>query len=205
MPYLRSLRRSNPLLIAAAAGIGIAGVITAGSLAAATPAGDPPGANGTVKIDGLPFDDGIDNEPHVTCEFLVKFFNFDENEHVNIVFTVHPPTGSDTELLRRDNVLVSDDPAGGGAGDPDFTFPFSADDLGLGAYTPHPQQGFHVKLTIERIDAPGAGKHKVFWVEPCVTPSPSPTTPSPTPTTPSPTPTTPSPTTTSPSATPSDP
>jgi hypothetical protein len=33
------------------------------TLAAAAPAGDPPGANGTVKIDGLAFDSGIDNEP----------------------------------------------------------------------------------------------------------------------------------------------
>ena len=187
MLFRRPSHMPKSLRVALAVGVAAAGVLAAASLAAAVPSGDPPGANGTVKIDGLEFDNGIDNEPHVTCQFQVKFFNFDEDEHANIVFTVQPPTGQDTELLRLDNVLVSDDPAGGGAGDPDETFTFSADDLGLGAFSPHPQQGFHVKLTIERIGAPGAGKHKVFWVEPCATPTP--TSPSPSPTTPSPTPT----------------
>jgi LPXTG-motif cell wall-anchored protein len=176
-------RRVRSVLISAAAG--------AACLALATPAWaastdslrqsatDPAGANGTVKIDGVPLDDGIDNEPHVTCDFEVDFFNFDEGERANIVFTVHPPTGSDTELLRRDNVLVSDDPASGGKPDPDKTFAFSATQLGLDAYDPHPQQGFHVKLTVERIGAPGAGKHKVFWIEPCKGEASSPPPPPP--------------------------
>ncbi len=208
--YFSLLFMTKPVRVAIAAFIGVAAALGAPALATAAPAGDPPGANGTLKIDGLAFDSGIDNEPHVTCEFQVKFFNFDENESANIVFTVHPPTGSDTELLRLDNELVSDDAAGGGAGDPDETFTFSVDQLGLDAYTPQPQQGFHVKLTVERIGAPGAGKHKVFWIEPCPTPTPTPTTPSPTPSssspsspsTPPPTPTTPYPTATTPYPTP---
>jgi LPXTG-motif cell wall-anchored protein len=129
--------------------------------------GDPRGANGTVKIDDVPADDSISNEPHVGCDFAVKFFNFDNGQHANIVFTVHPPTGSGTALLRRDNVLVSKDPAGGGKPDPDEVFTYSASQLGLAAYTPHPKQGYHVKLTVEIVGAPGAGKHKVFWVGPC--------------------------------------
>ena len=33
---------------------------------------------------------------------------------------------------------------------------------------PHPQQGYHVKLTIHTPGSIGADtKHKVFWVEPC--------------------------------------
>jgi len=166
-------RRVPSALIAAAAG--------AACLALATPAwgaGDPPGANGTVKIDGVPLDGRMDNEPHVGCDFEVDFYNFDQGERANIVFTVHPPTGRGTELLRRDNVLVSDDPATGGRPDPDESFRFSATDLGLGAYRPHPKQGYHVKLTVERIGAPGAGKHKVFWIGPCQTvPSTPPGTP----------------------------
>jgi hypothetical protein len=160
--------------------------VLAATFAAATASADPPGANGTVKIDALEFDGKIDNEPHVTCQFQVLFFNFDEDEHANIVFTVQPPTGQESELHRVNNALVSNDPAGGGAPDPDAVFEFSATQLGLpDGFTPQPQQGFHVKLTIERIDAPGAGKHKVFWIEPCVAPSPSPSTPSPSPSTPS--------------------
>jgi LPXTG-motif cell wall-anchored protein len=152
--------------------------LTAAALALAAPGwaaapagtpflGDPPGANGTVKIDGPEFDEGIDNEPHVSCDFAVRFFDFDQNEHANIVFAVQPPTGSDTVLLRRNGVLISQDPAGGGRPDPDEVLHFSVDDLGLSAYTPHPKQGYHVKLTVERIGAPGAGKHKVFWLRPC--------------------------------------
>jgi hypothetical protein len=134
---------------------------------------DPKGANGTIKIDDdVPVDDGIENEPHVTCDFAVKFFNFDNGQRANIIFEMHKPTGSDTVLLHRDDVLVSTDPAGGGNPDPDEVFTFSASDLGLAAYTPQPQQGYHVKLTVEIIGAPGAGKHKVFWVQPC-TQSPS--------------------------------
>jgi LPXTG-motif cell wall-anchored protein len=171
-------KRLPSILISATAG--------AACLALATPAWaaatDPSGANGTVKIDGVPLDNGIDNEPHVTCDFEVDFFDFDEGERANIVFAVHSPTGTGKELLRRDGVLVSDDEANGGKPDPDETFTFSANDLGLGAYTPHPKQGFHVKLTVERIGAPGAGKHKVFWLEPCAA---SPSTPgSPPPSTP---------------------
>jgi LPXTG-motif cell wall-anchored protein len=132
-----------------------------------TSGGDPAGANGTVKIDSVPVDDKISNEPHMGCNFAVKFFNFDANQHANIIFTVQPPSGSGTELLRRDNVLVSTDPAGGGKPDPDEVFTFSASQLGLDAYKLQPQQGYHVKLTVEIIGAPGAGKHKVFWVQPC--------------------------------------
>ncbi|NJC71121.1 LPXTG cell wall anchor domain-containing protein [Planosporangium thailandense] len=129
--------------------------------------GDPKGANGTVKIDDVPVDDSIRNDPHVSCDFAVKFFNFDNDQHANIIFTLQPPTGKGTELLRRNNVLISKDPAGGGKPDPDEVFTFSASDLGLAAYTPHPKQGYHVKLTVEIIGAPGNGKHKVFWVGPC--------------------------------------
>lgn len=168
---MRPRRTLAPALVSAAA-LAFLSLATPASAsvpgpAARVPGGDPAGANGTVKIDGKAFDDGIDNEPHVTCDFRINFFNFDDEERANIVFTVHPPTGSGTELLRRDNVLVSDDPAGGGAPDPDKTFAFSATELGLAAYPAHAKQGYHVKLTIERIGAPGAGKHKVFWIEAC--------------------------------------
>jgi LPXTG-motif cell wall-anchored protein len=162
-------RRRLPVYAMSAAAAAACLALAAPGWAAAA---DPRGANGTVKIDGVPLDNGIDNEPHDGCAFEVDFFNFDKGERANIVFTVHPPTGSGTELLRRDNVLVSDDPAGGGRPDPDATFTFSASDLGLDKYQPHPKQGFHVKLTVERVGAPGAGKHKVFWVQPCgATPS----------------------------------
>jgi LPXTG-motif cell wall-anchored protein len=150
------------VLISAAAG--------AACLALATPvwaaAGDPRGANGTVKIDGVELNEGTANEPHVSCNFNVEFFGFDQDQRADIVFEAQPPTGS-TELLRRDNVLISDDPAGGAKGDPDASIPFSADQLGLDAFTPHRNQGFHVTLTVDLIGVPGAGKHKVYWMRLC--------------------------------------
>jgi hypothetical protein len=196
---------SMPLRLAVTAGCAAVAVTTGVTFAFAAPGGDPPGANGTVKIDGEPLDGKIDNEPHVTCAFAVNFFGFDEGETADIAFTIHPPSGQADELLRVDDAVISDDAAGGGAPDPDAVFPFSADDLGLDAYDAHPNQGYHVKLTVEG-EAPGAGKHKVFWIQPCAGPTPTPT---PTPTaTPTPTPTvsptaTPTPTpTVSPTATP---
>jgi LPXTG-motif cell wall-anchored protein len=155
-------RRRRSVLISAAAG--------AACLALATPAwaaaSDPGGANGTVKIDGVPLTEGTANEPHVSCDFNVEFFGFDQDQRADIIFAAQAPTGS-TELLRRDNVLISDDPAGGAKLDPDASIPFSADQLGLDAFTPQRNQGFHVKLTIDLIGVPGAGKHKVYWIQLC--------------------------------------
>ena len=161
----------------AASAPALAGSALAGTVRADRTGGDPAGANGTVKIDAVPFDPEIHNEPHVTCDFRVKFFDFDENEHGNIVFTAQPPSGQDKVLLRLDNQLLSNDKASGGNPDPDEIYTFSANDLDLTGLTLHPKQGYHVKLTIERIGAPGAGKHKVFWLQPCqssTTPPPPP-------------------------------
>ena len=45
--------------------------------------------------------------------------------------------------------------------------------LDFSGIEPHPQQGFHVKLTINADGSQGADvKHKVFWVEGCDTPPP---------------------------------
>ena len=114
----------------------------------------------------------------MTCEFRIKFFNFDANEHGNIVFAAQPPSGKQIQLLRRNNVLLSEDAATGGKPDPDEIYTFSANDLGLSGLTLHSKQGYHIKLTVERIGAPGAGKHKVFWLKPCRA-TEKPTTPPP--------------------------
>ena len=39
---------------------------------------DPPGNNGTIKVDAAPFDDAPNNEPHVDCVFQIDFYGFDE-------------------------------------------------------------------------------------------------------------------------------
>jgi hypothetical protein len=112
---------------------------------------DPPGNNGTVKIDGQPFDTAPDNEPHVGCTFQVDFYGYDQGDlNATVTFQAWAPTG--------------EDPAGGGT-DLDAERTYTLDFTG---FTPEPNQGFHVKLTVNAEGSIGADvKHKVFWVEGC--------------------------------------
>lgn len=127
--------------------------------------GDPAGNNGTFKVDGLPFNDGMANEPHVTCGFRLKFFGFDEGQTGDITIAGHAPSGSGV-VSKRTDVLISDDAAGGGPNDPDAVVTYTAADLNLAGLTAHPKQGYHLKVTLNT-DTPGGKKHKVFWFEPC--------------------------------------
>ncbi len=139
----------------------IGALLTAGVAAA-----DPPGNNGTVKIDGLPFAQHVNNEPHVGCTFNVDWWGFDEGDLVSKVkFTVYPPTGKFIVIL-TDQVQIGEDPAGGGT-DLDAVKLYDLTDELL-FFMGHPEQGFHVKLTI---NAPGSigkdTKYKTFWVSGC--------------------------------------
>jgi hypothetical protein len=142
-----------------------------GRLASAAVA-EPPGNNGTVKIDGEEFDTHPDNEPHVGCVFDVDFCGFDAGDlDADVEFVVHPPTGKDT-LLLDDTVFIGEDAAGGGTDlDAEAEYDLSA---ALASFDAHPQQGFHVKLRVHAEGSQGADtKHKVFWVEGCDTPPPT--------------------------------
>jgi hypothetical protein len=133
----------------------------------ATAAPNPPGNNGTIKIDDVPFDDAPDNEPHVGCTFQVDFYGYDQGDlFADVTFEAHPPTGP-VQVLLTDRVFIGeDDNAGGGsqAGlDASATYTLDFDGI-----EPHPNQGFHVKLTIHADGSKGADtKHKVFWVTGC--------------------------------------
>jgi hypothetical protein len=65
---MQALRRSKPLFLAT-----VLALLAVASLASPAWAQDPPGNNGTVKIDDVPFDDLPNNEPHVGCTFQVDF------------------------------------------------------------------------------------------------------------------------------------
>lgn len=164
--------------------VAIAGCVALASLAAPAAFADPPGNNGTIKIDEVVFDDHPNNEPHVGCEFQVDFYGFDKGDiFAEVTFESHPPTGP-REVLLEDTVFIGgDDNSGGGSEEGlDASETYTLDFTGI---EPHPKQGFHVKLTIEADGSQGADtKHKVFWVEECQpTPTPTPTkTPTPTPT-----------------------
>ena len=89
--------------------IALAGV----ALAATSALGDPPGANGTIKIDRQPFDSHPNNQPHVGCNFQVDFYGFDQgNFNAKVTFELHPPSGR--RVLLTDTVFVGQDAAGGG-------------------------------------------------------------------------------------------
>ena len=146
-------------------------VLAAAGLASAGP--NPPGNNGTVKIDDVPFDDAPDNEPHVGCIFQVDFYGYDQGDlNATVTFEAHPPTGP-VQVLLTDTVFIGEDDNSGGGSQAglDASQTYTLDFTGI---EPHPVQGFHVKLTINAEGSQGADvKHKVFWVTGCV---PAPTT-----------------------------
>src|SRR5512132_4544925 len=139
-------------------------------------AANPPGNNGTVKIDDTPFDDLPNNEPHVGCVFQVDFYGYDEGDlNATVTFEAQPPTQreGDDQVLLTDTVFIGEDDNSGGGSEAglDASETYTLDFTGI---TPHPVQGFHVKLTIHAEGSQGADvKYKVFWVTGC---GPSPTT-----------------------------
>jgi len=140
--------------------------------------GGPPGNNGTVKVDGEEFDDHPDNEPHVGCVFQVDFYGYDEGElFADVTFEVQPPTGNEVILEDTDIFIGEDDNSGGGSeAGLDASRTYDLTSL-LAAFEPHPQQGWHVKLTVNADGSQGADvKHKVFWVTGCEAPPTTSTT-----------------------------
>jgi hypothetical protein len=159
------------LIVVAVAVVLTAMVTSLAGLASAAP--NPPGNNGTIKIDDTPFDDAPDNEPHVGCSFQVDFYGYDEGDlDATVTFEAHPPTG-ERQLLVTDSVFIGEDDNRGGGSEAglDASQTYTLDLTGI---EPHPVQGVHVKLTINAEGSQGADvKHKVFWVTGCV---PGPTT-----------------------------
>jgi hypothetical protein len=171
---LLTQRRRLLVVIAALSAVATATFLAAAGSASAGP--NPPGNNGTIKIDDTPFDDHPNNEPHVGCTFQVDFYGYDQGDlDATVTFEAHPPTlreGEDQVLL-EDTVFIGEDDNSGGGSEAglDASETYTLDFTGI---TPHPVQGFHVKLTVHAEGSQGADtKYKVFWVTGCV---PSPTT-----------------------------
>ncbi len=137
-------------------------------VAAPVAAKNPAGNNGTVKIDALDWDNHPNNEPHVGCTFEVDFYGFDEGDlWADVIFEAHPPTGQG--VLLTDSIFIGGDDNSGGGSEAGWDASRQYDlTSALSAYPVHPQQGYHVKLTIHADGSQGADtKHKVFWVGPC--------------------------------------
>ena len=157
------MTRGRPILGAIGALTLLSAVMLSVGLPAGGKVGPIPGNNGTVKVDGLPFDSHPNNQPHVGCVFQVDFYGYDQGDLEAIVtFAVQPPTGPFVSIL-TDTVFIGEDPAGGGTDlDAEETYDLTAL---LAPYPQHPQQGWHVKLTVNAEGSQGADvKHKVFWM-----------------------------------------
>jgi hypothetical protein len=170
--------RKRSKLLGAVLAVCVAALLTSLSgLAWAGP--NPPGNNGTIKIDGTPFDDAPDNQPHVGCVFQVDFYGYDEGDlFADVTFEAHPPTqrAGDDQVLLTDRVFIGEDDNSGGGSEAglDASETYTLDFTGI---EPHPNQGFHVKLTVNAEGSKGADvKHKVFWVTGCETPPTTTTT-----------------------------
>ena len=122
-------------------------------------------------IDAIP-----NNTPHVGCTFTVEWYGFNEGPDIvsTVSFAEHAPTtGVGMTVSGPGQVFVGGDPATG-AGTPTgfdgrqvYTLSFTG--------APHPQQGYHVKLTIHTPGSIGNDtKSKTFWVRGCNPPTPTP-------------------------------
>lgn len=138
-----------------------------GVVAGVAVAGDPPGNNGTVKINGAGFDDGQNNDAHVGCQFEVDFFGFDQGALTGrVTFELQPPSGSG--VLLADSTFIGADPAGGGTDLDASLVENLSGPIASSGIAPQPNQGFHVRLTIDADGSIGAAtKHKTYWVNNC--------------------------------------
>ncbi|HLB61454.1 MAG TPA: hypothetical protein VJN50_01725 [Actinomycetota bacterium] len=122
------------------------------------------GNKGTVKIEEVPIDLLPDNSPHPGCDFLIEFFHYPEGSEVSWVFTVHPPT-SDTNgpgsVVGSDSATLDPEDANNHHLNLSRVQNIEAGLIASGVEA-HPQQGFHVKLSVTGPEGP---KYKVFWVE----------------------------------------
>jgi len=129
-----------------------------------TPPGDPPGNNGTIKVDrDGPADEDKGNEPIGDgCIIWLDFYNFDQGQTADITFTAQPPSGNGQTLIADKAVPISNDAAGGGQ-DRDAVIGYNLTTAvqGLKAQAQH---GYHIKVSSDSLQAPGGAKHKVFWI-----------------------------------------
>ena len=139
-------------------------------------AADPAGNNGTVFIHDVANDENPHNVPHVSCNFWVDFFGFDNSQQVTVSFAGQAPTGKDTQLGTPTTTTLQADAASGAGNDWDGELSFTADQLGVSSLGPPAHEGYHVKMTVVT-NQPGDHKYKVFWIQPCAPAATAPTQP----------------------------
>jgi hypothetical protein len=144
----RGSRAGVTLLATGLASFVVAGVVAAGPAAANNggSSGAPPGNNATIKINNVPVD-GVDNQPHITCPFRLSLYNFDSGSTVSnsatVTFVAQPPSGKNIVLPPSVGMSTFTFPG------PDYFQDYSFDAATLDQLTLHPQQGYHVKVTVK--------------------------------------------------------
>lgn len=132
-------------------------------------AANPPGNNGTVKVDAEPMDTLPDNQPHAGCVFQVDFYGFDAGSLWATATFAVMTAGDDIPVLTSDPVFIGEDSNAGGGSvtgiDREVTFDLNER---LYAFDTNPQQGVHVRLTVHADGASNADtKTKTFWATGC--------------------------------------
>jgi hypothetical protein len=133
---------------------------------------NPPGNNGTVFIHDVADDHSPHNVPHVSCNFWVDLFNFDNSQSVTVSFAGQAPTGKGTALGGETTTTLEADDASGAGNDWDGELAFTADQLGVSNLGAPAHEGYHVKMTVVT-NQPGDHKYKVFWIQPCESATPT--------------------------------
>src|SRR4030095_6780755 len=118
--------------------------------ATASPGGgsNPPGNNGTIKIDDVPFDNDPNNEPHVDCVFQGDFYVYEEGAlFAEVTFETQAPTKPSGTVLLTDTVFIGEDDNSGGGSEAglDASETYTLD---LSGIEPQANQGVHVELTV---------------------------------------------------------
>jgi hypothetical protein len=151
-------------LLTLSASVLMVGPVGRAAAAHKTPPGDPPGNNGTIKVDrDGPADQDMGNEPIGDgCIIWLDFYNFDQGQTADITFTAQPPSGKGETLIADKAVPISNDAAGGGQ-DRDAVIGYNLTTAVQGLKA-QPQHGYHIKVSSDSLQAPGGAKHKVFWI-----------------------------------------
>ncbi|HET6966433.1 MAG TPA: hypothetical protein VFH58_16795 [Acidimicrobiales bacterium] len=139
-----------------------------GGTSAAKGANQPPGNNGTVKIDEYSMDPGQDNDPHVSCDFSVSFYGYDGGpQTASLTVTPVAPTSGGHSYSTSTSWNVGTRTSGSQF---DRNVTISASELApaLAGVSPQAQQGYHLRLEVEVTGSQGSDdKYKVFWLQPC--------------------------------------
>jgi len=100
----------------------------------------------------------------------VDFYNYDlgSNLFASVRFAAQPPSGKKYQtLFTENNIFIGEDKNGGGT-DLDATRNYNLS-AALTSLFMHPNQGYHVKLTVHADGSAGADtKYKTFWIPSCV-------------------------------------